>query len=505
MQSQKMVDALSIVIEMFDFLKIPASYVHASACAFTTFGMMMLVVVIRWCTTAEKDSMKQGPKSSRFSFSEESPGKKLWCPVSSLLLLAISVFGLNVGTAVALCIGSQSILQEERKRPNGNILKLGEKKLNGQQNGETKSSESKHSGTTVVAGRKSLDVRRPYKFPPKGEKDEKMGGKEVNLIDEFFKPDMGILMDWIDDDNLKSDYEFKKDPYGEVISLSYSPPNIFCFFELSQGDDAGGFKPYMQFGNLTEKTEDIEKCTGVYMMRKRPVFCRYARYIPTLRQRMSLQEFPFDVINLDTEIQFGWTTNDLKIVAAEMEIDPKLDAMNEYVLVSHEMIVRTHLYEYYTAYEDSEDPYPEIIVRLTLARNPWYYIMRLVMPQILLSIMELTSFMCECDAIADRFSISGTIVLSEIALYFIAVDMLPKVPFSWCFMLVFISCVQNGINYMLHGSVAPELLQKIDVLSAIGYMLGVFLVTAWFMFPLFTFERYAAEANKKKLARKQHS
>jgi hypothetical protein len=248
----------------------------------------------------------------------------------------------------------------------------------------------------------------------------------------------------------------------------------------------------------------VEENTDCYYLRKRPLVCKYARWIPTLRMRMPLQNFPFDVINLDTEVQFGWTTHDLKVVAGEMEIDQKVAGLTEYVLVEHKIIVQEHLYEYYTVYDDCEEPYPEVrvnspkkspnfpnspniprsispnshpwfpnhspskfspkqypnnqvIIRLTLARNPWYYIMRLVVPQLLLSAMELTSFLCEPDAVADRFSISGTIILSEIALYFVAVDMLPKVPyvtridtwFSWCFLLVFLSCAQNGLNFMV--------------------------------------------------------
>uniref|UniRef100_A0A7S0CQC2 Neurotransmitter-gated ion-channel transmembrane domain-containing protein n=1 Tax=Amorphochlora amoebiformis TaxID=1561963 RepID=A0A7S0CQC2_9EUKA len=347
--------------------------------------------------------------------------------------------------------------------------------------------------------KKPLEVRRPYVFPPIGENKEKKEGNknvvmiscmvndilEVDVINESFKPDLGILMDWIDDENLTESKDgMLKNPYGE-------------------GDNQGGFLPYMQFGNITESAEPIEKNLGVYTIRKRPVFCRYIRYIPNMRQRMPLNDFPFDIINLDTEIQFGWTEKDLSIVCAEMEIDPKLRNINEYILIGHEMILQSHLYEYYTAYDDSEDPYPEIIIRLTLARNPWYYLARLVVPQILLSLMELTSFLVESDAIADRFSISGTIILSEIALYLIAVDMLPKVPyvtridiwFSWCFTLVFLSCVQNGLNYSLSGSIEAKVLDQIDIIASLVYSVGLVFVTVWFVWPLGRFERMREKAN----------
>eukprot|EP00466_Bigelowiella_natans_P010684 jgi/Bigna1/73702/fgenesh1_pg.25_\ len=347
--------------------------------------------------------------------------------------------------------------------------------------------------------------RRPYVFPKldlnrKPGHDSKHGPKivlfscmvnnllEVNLIDEYFKPDLAILMDWIDDGELKEDWSLKR-----------------------KTEDM--WKPWMQFGNTIEKVEEVEKNTDVYSLRKRPVICSYRSAImvcfydepfPTYFCNSSKYKFDSKGYSdtLSTDASEGWTTKDLKIVAGEMEIDSKIRQLNEYALVDHRIIVREHKYQYFTCYDDSSDPYPEVVIRLTLARNPWYYIMRLVMPQLLLSFMALSTFQVAAEEVADRFSVSGTIVLSEIALYFIAVQMLPRVPyvmridiwFTWCFALVFAAWGQNGLVYqfMKDGTLTESELDEFDKWSAIVYIILVVLGTLWFLRPLYKFQRLHA-------------
>ena len=443
-------------------------------------ALMLTVTAVLWCVDG---SNKTGATRA------VSWVKAFLC--SALVFVAASAFGARVGLACCLCMGAQSAFSyAPPARPAPTAPRADSK-------GERKAGAKRDEKMDAKRSAEISLLRRPNVFPPldltraRGHDRAKEGGPkklifsvmvndllEVNLIDEVFKPDLGLMADWTDDGLLNDDG-------GGSYSLKVTPSS-----------DNSEWRPYLQFGNLTEKDESIESNTDCYSIRKRPVVCKYMRSIPTLRMRMPLHDFPFDVINLDTEVQFGWTTKDLEVVAGEMEIDPKLLQLNEYVLVDHRIIVQEHLYRYYTAYDGCEDPYPECIVRLTLARNPWYYIMRLVVPQVLLSCMELTSFLCDSDAVADRFSISGTIVLSEIALYFVAIEMLPKVPyvtridkwFSWCFLLVFVSCAQNAANYMLSGQISAELLNAIDGASALIYSIGVAAITIWFLIPLYKFQ-----------------
>lgn len=327
-------------------------------------------------------------------------------------------------------------------------------------------------------------ARRPHVFPPFDPSAEPGATPktlifsclvnnilEVNLIDGYFKPDLSFLLDWTDDGELTPAHALKR-----------ASSDIW--------------KPYLQFGNQVDEVQKIEENTDVYKLRGRPVICHYRRCIPTLSQTMPLADFPFDTLELEAEMQFGWTTSDLRVVPGELEVDAKIRQMDEYVFVDGSIDVRDRYYDYFTCYDDSHKPYPEVAVRLTMARNPWYYIQRLVIPQLLLSLMALTSFFLDPEELNDRFSVSGTIILSEVALYFVAVQMLPRVPyemridlyFTYCLLLVFGIWFQNLYVYRYRHRYTDESLEAVDLWSAVGYVTGVVLCTVWFMIPYVRFK-----------------
>ena len=76
-----------------------------------------------------------------------------------------------------------------------------------------------------------------------------------------------------------------------------------------------------------------------------------------------------------------------------------------------------------------------------------YYVTHLVSLMFLVAGLEATSFFIESDSLADRFSVSGTMVLTAVAFYFVVIEKLPNVSYSthldkWlmgCFGLMFSS------------------------------------------------------------------
>ena len=73
---------------------------------------------------------------------------------------------------------------------------------------------------------------------------------EVDLINETFKPDLSIVMDWADDGEIDENNCLKRKP-SEM------------------------WKPYIQFGNNIEEVGTIETNTDCYLLNGRPVICKY--------------------------------------------------------------------------------------------------------------------------------------------------------------------------------------------------------------------------------------
>ena len=60
-------------------------------------------------------------------------------------------------------------------------------------------------------------------------------------------------------------------------------------------------------------------------MNGRPVMTQYRRHADTLRlSHLDLRQFPFDEIELDAVLSFGWTEDDLTVQAGTLEVAAKL-------------------------------------------------------------------------------------------------------------------------------------------------------------------------------------
>ena len=95
--------------------------------------------------------------------------------------------------------------------------------------------------------------------------------------------------------------------------------------------------------------------------------------------------------------------------------------------------------------------------------------------------------------------ISGTTFLAAIAFYFVIIEEIPKVSYPtrcdlWNgvnFCLLFLSSLENVVAcmYLKNGWIEETSLELVEHRAAVVYLFCVFSSAAWFIWPVFDFER----------------
>ena len=168
---------------------------------------------------------------------------------------------------------------------------------------------------------------------------------------------------------------------------------------------------------------------------------------------VDLQAFPFDTVELDIVLSFGWNSNELQVVPGPVDVSEAVHSSSEYVLTGRKVAVKDTRYSYFERY-DSSASYPHMTVTLQLTRKPLYY-MRLVLTLLAVTCMEITSFLLPATDLSDRFGVSGTVVLAAIGFHYMAAEHLPKLAYLtrldhyivWCYMLIFGSFIENLVAF----------------------------------------------------------
>ena len=260
----------------------------------------------------------------------------------------------------------------------------------------------------------------------------------IDVVDSAFTPSLSFTLDWTDDGNVE-----RCDDGG---------------WQLKDGVDTDEvWRPFMDFENIVEKQDALDDVVQVFAQGGRPVMTQFRRHINTLRpHNIDLRNFPcecssgrlgvlagtvaadsegrpllrtVDEIELDAVMSFAWDSDELDIVAGDVEVASCVHDHSEYLLCGSEARVGTRRYGYFARYDDCAASYPELTVTLKLMRKPWYYIMRLVFTLMTVTLMEVVSFMLEPSALNDRFGVTGNTILATVGFHYMAAESLPKVSY----------------------------------------------------------------------------
>jgi hypothetical protein len=159
---------------------------------------------------------------------------------------------------------------------------------------------------------------------------------KVDLVDEVFTPLLSFTLDWTDDG---------------AIERSSSGTSTGWALKVEEDEL---WRPFMDFENLVEKAESLDDTVGVFTQGGRPIVSQFRRHINVLRpHKLDLREFPFDTMNLDVVLSFGWDSKELEVVPGVIEAADMVHSSSEYVLTGLDAHVTDRRYGYFERYDDS--------------------------------------------------------------------------------------------------------------------------------------------------------
>jgi hypothetical protein len=175
----------------------------------------------------------------------------------------------------------------------------------------------------------------------------------------------------------------------------------------------------------------------------------------------------------------------------------------------------THYYPYMERYDDNNPNYPHVKIQVQVRRNPWYFVIRVCVVSVLVTLMETVSFFVAPSDLSARFSISGTTFLSAIAFYFVIIEQIPKVSYAtrcdiWNglnFGLLALSSAENILAHfaLSYGFIEEPALVSLERWLAAGFIAMVLLCASWFVYPVIQFQRYRQEALRRRTAGAQQT
>eukprot|EP00002_Diphylleia_rotans_P040129 TRINITY_DN9457_c0_g1_i1.p1 TRINITY_DN9457_c0_g1~~TRINITY_DN9457_c0_g1_i1.p1 ORF type:complete len:427 (+),score=92.91 TRINITY_DN9457_c0_g1_i1:59-1339(+) len=311
----------------------------------------------------------------------------------------------------------------------------------------------------------------------------------LNIVEENFQPQFDICTDWVDDGVLQEGsanywsggYSFKI-PEGEVWT-----PKLCLMNDISDGTP-------------------VSETTTVNSLQGRPVVAGYQVYLPTLRCPLNLTEFPFDKQELPIVVSSNWDTSDISFLLERCCIDDPsylyrnsinpeiLRQSSEYVIHDIKVEQKEHKFANLMRYDSMNHGYPELIVKICVARKPEFYTRGIALIIILVLFMGALPFWLDHQDTGTRFSISTTMFLTLVAFHFVFWGSLPKVSYltrmdKWmvcCYAAIFMANIENLVIYRL--SLNPELcntdcLESADISFFFIYITLVLLSYVWFIWP----------------------
>jgi hypothetical protein len=246
----------------------------------------------------------------------------------------------------------------------------------------------------------------------------------------------------------------------DTVTHSFSA-NIIGDFRVWYAGDLHNFDPKIRCSNLKESTMEPQmsqcKCSdGSYCFRR--------QWHGVFLEHLELHNFPMDIQNLSIEFTSDWPADMVKLVkcrshpskvtAAACEITRDswtpttlkksvASTQNNRVtrdgwitmdsgiipMCARSAAIRTREDVIEGAGLDDERLYPVIAFTLQFSRLTQHYFWNIITPTLIMVTLSFMSFTVPVNEVADRASITLTLLLSIIAYKFIIKDELPKVNF----------------------------------------------------------------------------
>ncbi|MBX3248701.1 MAG: hypothetical protein KF901_16105 [Myxococcales bacterium] len=174
------------------------------------------------------------------------------------------------------------------------------------------------------------------------------------------------------------------------------------------------------------------------------------RSLAKIHAEVDLRRFPFDTQALDIVFaSFSWDARHVRLVPLEARV-----GWNEehHTLEWNVRDLRVEVRERREA--RSEHPFSELVAVITVERDPGFYLWKLVVPLLLITMLAWTTFWMSGEATSARMQRTFIAVLSVVAFHKVIADNLPRISY-----LTFL----DGVVYLVFAITAAVIIQIILV------------------------------------------
>ena len=271
---------------------------------------------------------------------------------------------------------------------------------------------------------------------------------EIDIVGQTFTVEFQLEASWLDDSLAGKAADSESSEYDEYIidvcATKWSQPDGVRIL----GSDKHFFSPMIRFRNSIELTE-MEEWGQVFPKEKTGIVCYRMKTRGKFQQNMDLHSFPVDTQDLIIILSSGHEANtmnpsineptDRRYAFKRVELRQNLSGKyrsfanvrsftfgNEYDL--QEGIKFT---QGVTAKDESASlrQYPTLSMAVVVTRKVGYWAFNVVLPLYLITSVSCASFAVPPEEVADRCSITMTMMLTTVAYKYLISDRLPTISY----------------------------------------------------------------------------
>lgn len=275
----------------------------------------------------------------------------------------------------------------------------------------------------------------------------------------------------------------------------------------------GHFSPKIRIYNLIEALSEPDEtfwvgsingrlCVSVYFTQLAVVFCP-----------MNLLEFPFDHQCLPVEFMSDIFSSESIKYHVRMTSDPVKD-LESCIFLDHAMAqesfpsfrftgvkISLRIRNYaHLAHHSYCSKYGLLTLHVDCSRDPYYYIYRIVVLQLMVSILKMATSLIPLEDYNTKMGWDGSLFLTLVAFNFVIAQEVPKVSYTTridklvisASILMIVDILTELVLAYLATTTMPDqtqLLDAVDTWRAVVYLVLLTALTLWFFLPLHTNRR----------------
>jgi len=260
------------------------------------------------------------------------------------------------------------------------------------------------------------------------------------------------------------------------------------------------WKPNLEFAEVEqlEKVYQPEDCYWINdHLSEHGIICFYQRYKMTLAVPMDLKDFPCDVQAIKLYLtSFTYSLNEMEFV--NFCSDKTIDKINETIeLTEWELVGSVSISKETQFYEDESRHYSYLILDVPIARRTGFYLQKIFSLLFIIGFMVCGVPLLTSSDLSDRFQITLTLLLSQIAFNFVVGASLPKVSYSTAldyyflanYVFLCICALENMVVYEVSIRGFPNAAAVIDVVAIFVFLIIHFTNSFIFLYKCFKTKR----------------